>query len=89
MKRFDAILALTLRIGILASAFLFLFGLIFSFSFLMSLGMYVLLATPVIRVVLSIIFFALQKNKLYVTITSIVLFNLLVAIFALPFFRLI
>jgi uncharacterized membrane protein len=80
MKYFNTILALTLRIGVLASAALFLTGLIFPQGPWASFGVFVLFAIPVIRVALSIILFANQKNKLYVAITSIVLINLGVAI---------
>ena len=38
-----------------------------------NLGMLVLIATPILRVVFSLIAFALEKDKLYVIITSIVL----------------
>ncbi|ARM75232.1 DUF1634 domain-containing protein [Acidianus manzaensis] len=48
------------------------------------LGLMVLIATPVIRVVLGIAQFISEKNKLYAIITTIVLFNLLFAIFLLP-----
>lgn len=85
MKHFDAIISLALRIGVLLSAALFFIGLIFSYSLLMTLGVFVLLSTPVIRVILSVILFVQLKNKLYITITSIVLINLLIAIFLLPF----
>ncbi|BDC17279.1 DUF1634 domain-containing protein [Acidianus sp. HS-5] len=48
------------------------------------LGLMVLIATPVARVVMGIIQFAMQKNTIYVIVTLIVLFNLLLAIFILP-----
>ncbi len=48
------------------------------------LGLVVLLATPVVRVLLSVIWFALEKNPLYTVITLIVLLNLLLAIFVIP-----
>ena len=48
------------------------------------LGLMVLIATPVVRVILGIVQFALERNKLYVVITAIVLFNLMFAIFILP-----
>ncbi len=48
------------------------------------LGLIVLLLTPIVRVVLSILFFMEEKNWLYVVITLIVLFNLLFAIFVVP-----
>lgn len=50
------------------------------------LGLMVLIATPVLRVAIGLAQFALEKNKIYVIITAIVLFNLLLAIFVLPLF---
>jgi Predicted membrane protein len=48
------------------------------------LGLMVLIATPIIRVVLGIAQFVKEGNKLYTIITVIVLFNLMLAIFILP-----
>jgi len=48
------------------------------------LGLMVLIATPIIRVVLGIVQFVKERNKLYTIITVIVLFNLMFAIFILP-----
>ncbi|WP_240931327.1 DUF1634 domain-containing protein [Acidianus sulfidivorans] len=53
---------------------------------LILLGLIILIATPVLRVILGILQFALEKNKIYVIITCIVLFNLLLAIFVIPIF---
>lgn len=47
-------------------------------------GLVILIATPVIRVVLGVIQFIDQKNRIYIAITLVVLFNLLMAIFVLP-----
>lgn len=51
---------------------------------LILLGLMVLIATPVLRVILGVIQFTLEKNKIYTVITIIVLFNLLLAIFIIP-----
>ncbi|MEL9990444.1 MAG: DUF1634 domain-containing protein [Thermoproteus sp.] len=48
------------------------------------LGLMVLIATPVLRVVFGLIQFARERNVIYVVITSIVLFNLFFAIFIIP-----
>ena len=48
------------------------------------LGMVVLAATPVARVMLSIISFAMGKNKIYTLITIIVLLDILIALFIIP-----
>ncbi len=47
-------------------------------------GLIILIATPVVRVVLGILQFIDQKNKIYIAITVVVLFNLMMAIFVLP-----
>ncbi|MEM0201539.1 MAG: DUF1634 domain-containing protein [Candidatus Micrarchaeaceae archaeon] len=49
------------------------------------LGLIVLIATPLIRVLYSVYFFGNEKNRLYVLITTIVLIDLFVAIFVIPF----
>jgi uncharacterized membrane protein len=48
------------------------------------LGLMILIAAPVIRVLLGIIQFAIERNKLYTIITIVVFFNLMFAIFLLP-----
>jgi len=53
---------------------------------LILLGLMVLMATPVARVLIGIIDFAKQKDWLYTAITIIVFFNLMLAIFILPHF---
>ncbi len=49
------------------------------------LGLMVLIATPLLRVLYSIYFFGNQKNRLYMLITVIVFFNLIFAIFIMPY----
>ncbi len=48
------------------------------------LGLMVLVATPITRVAVSVIGFIAEGNRLYTTITLIVLIELLVALFLLP-----
>ncbi len=48
------------------------------------MGIIVLIATPIARVILSICIFFFEKNWLYTAITLIVLINLMVAIFVVP-----
>ncbi|MEM3839134.1 MAG: DUF1634 domain-containing protein [Candidatus Micrarchaeaceae archaeon] len=50
------------------------------------MGIIILVATPVIRVILSVISFALERNPVYIAITIIVLTNLLISIFVVPLF---
>ncbi|MEW9492458.1 MAG: DUF1634 domain-containing protein [Candidatus Aramenus sulfurataquae] len=51
---------------------------------LIFLGLMLLIAIQVVRVVLGIAQFASERNKLYTIITVIVFFNLMFAIFILP-----
>ncbi len=51
---------------------------------IMFLGLVILIATPVIRVVLGIAQFIKEKDWIYTVITLIVFFNLIFAIFILP-----
>ncbi|MFP3044794.1 MAG: DUF1634 domain-containing protein [Thermocladium sp.] len=53
---------------------------------LIVLGLIVLIATPVIRVLLGIASFAMEKDWLYVAITVIVFLDLMIAIFIIPMF---
>lgn len=51
-----------------------------------SLGLWVLIFTPVTVLFSSLIEYIYQKNKLYVLLTFLVLFNLFTAIFIIPAF---
>ena len=48
------------------------------------LGLMVLIATPVLRVFLGIVSFAMERDWLYVAITVVVFMNLMLAIFVIP-----
>ncbi len=48
------------------------------------LGFIVLIATPIIRVAMSIFYFVMQRNYLYTIITAVVLANLMIAILVVP-----
>jgi uncharacterized membrane protein len=50
------------------------------------LGLAILIATPVARVLLSVFWFFQKRNSVYTVITAIVLINMLVAIFIIPHF---
>ncbi len=90
----ENIIAFTLRAGVLASTAFLAAGLVFiglpgwqaAASGMISAGVIFLLATPVLRVLLSILMFAMEKNRLYVAITLVVFMNLLIALFVLPAF---
>lgn len=51
---------------------------------LIFLGFIVLIATPVVRVAMSIFYFSMERNYLYTVITAIVMADLMVAIFIVP-----
>ncbi len=88
------IISWSLRIGVVASALLLLIGIALSYSgiqslsnqgeYILTIGIFVLFATPVARVAMSIASFAIERNWLYVLITSIVLANILIALFVIP-----
>jgi uncharacterized membrane protein len=48
------------------------------------LGLVVLITTPVLRVVISIVQFIKERNLIYTLITFVVLFNLILSIFIIP-----
>ncbi len=52
----------------------------------MLLGLMILIATPIIRVILSIIVFAQEGDRLYLAITCMVLTIILITIFLVPFY---
>lgn len=52
---------------------------------LIELGAIVLIATPVSRVLISVLLFAAERDKLYVMVTAVVLFLLLFSILVTPF----
>ena len=89
----NEVLVWTLRIGIVISACLLVIGM-FIYLFMsdstaayldfMVAGIFVLFATPIMRVAMSIFLFAKQKNRLYTVITVIVFINLMLAIFVIP-----
>ena len=93
-NRMETIIDFTLRAGATTSAVLLAIGLLLTFfplygtapggAFIVT-GIFVLFATPVARVILSIFLFAAERNRLYVLITTIVLANIIVAIFVVPF----
>ncbi len=82
-----------LIIGVIISATFLIIGLaltfltngasIFGTDFLIA-GIFALFATPVMRITVSILMFASEKNRLYTVITAIVFINVMVAIFIVP-----
>lgn len=83
-----------LRVGVAASAALLLIGMALGYSgqagasafgsLLIALGVFVLLVTPITRVLISVIAFSLERNRLYFAITLVVFMDIMFAIFAVP-----
>ncbi|MFP3399865.1 DUF1634 domain-containing protein, partial [Acidianus sp.] len=48
------------------------------------LGLIILVSVPILRTALALAYFAYEKNKLYIILAIIVLFNLVFAILFLP-----
>lgn len=98
MKRvsIEDLVALVLRLGVVCSAMLLAAGLVIIYatqsspaaaSFgnrLLVIGVFALFATPVMRVLMSIISFAAERDWLYVVITAIVFINIMFAVFIVP-----
>ncbi|SDZ94531.1 DUF1634 domain-containing protein [Pedobacter hartonius] len=53
-----------------------------SASEIIQLGVLILIATPIIRIFFSLVSFIIEKDRLYIVITSIVLFIILFSMFA-------
>ena len=78
-RRIEQVIGTLLQVGVLLSAAVVLAGgVIVSLRHatpesLIQFGLLLLIATPVARVVLSLVAFALQRDRVYVTVTLIVL----------------
>jgi len=72
-KRIERILGTLLRAGVILAAAVVVAGGFLSSAGIIQLGLLLLIATPVARVVFSIVVFALQRDWLYVGITLAVL----------------
>lgn len=53
-----------------------------SASEIIQLGVVILIATPIVRIFFSLVSFIIEKDRLYIVITSIVLFIILFSMFA-------
>ncbi len=87
----DRLIYRVLIAGVAASSLMLTLGLLLFFSgakntgmLIIELGIFVLFATPVLRVAMSVISFARDRNRLYTIITLVVLADVLFAIFVLP-----
>ena len=83
MTRLERTIGLVLRAGVAVSSACFAIGLLLTFvgfapaaNFLLQLGIIVLLATPVARVVVSVVEYAQQRDWTFTALTVIVLVEL-------------
>jgi uncharacterized membrane protein len=92
MIRLERTIGLVLRVGVMASSLALTLGLALTFlgvagaDLLLQVGILTLLATPVARVMVSIVEYAGQRDWTFVTLTAVVLAELLAsAVAALVF----
>jgi uncharacterized membrane protein len=94
VARLEAIIGVVLRVGVMTSSACLLAGLALSFipavgpraSWLLDIGIIVLLATPLARVVVSIVEYVSERDWMFATLTIIVLLELMAsAVAALAF----
>ncbi len=85
-------MAVVLKGGIVLSSAILLLGIALGYvrgaapisSSLIVIGIFVLFSTPVVRVLLSVFSFMIERNRLYTAITVVVLIDILFAVFVLP-----
>jgi uncharacterized membrane protein len=94
MSKLERTIGLVLRVGVTTSTVTLALGLLLLFAgvpgadLLLRIGTLTLLATPVARVVVSIVEYAVERDWTFVTLTAIVLVELLgSALAALVFHR--
>jgi uncharacterized membrane protein len=95
MTRLERIIGVLLRVGVSASSLCLAVGLALSFvdagvpasRILLQTGVVVLLATPVARVVVSIVEYGLQRDWVFVALTLTVLVELLASAVAAMYGR--
>lgn len=93
--RLERIIGIVLRTGVAASSICLLVGLVLSFlggweatsGLLLHTGIIVLLATPVARVVVSIVQYVSERDWGFATLTAIVLVELMASVIAALMFN--
>jgi uncharacterized membrane protein len=88
--RLERIVGTTLRVGVRASTICLIAGLLLSLLVpqfsggptLMTVGLLILMSTPVARVVASVIEYAAERDWLFVVLTSLVLLEICAAVVA-------
>ena len=89
-ERMEATIGRVLRIGVTTSSICLAIGLVLSLlgapggaaHTLLTVGLVILMATPVGRVVISVVEYTLERDWFFVVMTSIVLLELLASVFA-------
>ena len=88
--RLEQIIRRILRVGVTVSSVLLAIGLVSSFiapgapasALLLTMGLMILMATPVTRVAASVIEYAVERDWLFVALTGIVLLEIIAGVIA-------
>ena len=88
--RLERIIRRILQIGVTASSFFLAVGLAWSFAspgraaggLLMTIGLMILMATPVTRVAASVVEYTVERDWLFVALTSLVLLEIIGGVIA-------
>ncbi len=89
-SRLEILVGRVLRVGVTTSSICLAVGLVLSTisgasgaaHVLLTTGLVVLIATPFVRVVISVVEYAIERDWIFVTLTSIVLVELLASVVA-------
>ena len=94
VPRLERLIGRVLQAGIITSTVCFIVGLVLSISgataaasILLNAGVVVLLATPVTRVLVSIVEYVNQRDWMFVTLTAVVLAELVASVILALAFR--
>jgi uncharacterized membrane protein len=88
--RLEQIIRTILRVGVAASSMFLALGLAWSFALpgstisatLMTIGLFILLGTPITRVAASVVEYAVERDWLFVSLTAIVLLEIVAGVIA-------
>jgi uncharacterized membrane protein len=88
--RLEQIIRRILRVGVTVSSVLLGIGLVTSFiapaapagGLLLTVGLVILMATPVTRVAASVLEYAVERDRLFVALTGIVLLEIIAGVIA-------
>jgi uncharacterized membrane protein len=88
--KLEQVIRTILRAGVAASSIFLAIGLAWSFAspgstiagMLMTIGLFILLGTPITRVAASVVDYAVQRDWLFVVLTAIVLLEIVAGVIA-------